>query len=114
MKGRRIRELTSVVQKRFKFPEGSVELYAEKVGVLLRWMIWQANTLAVLLGSSAVYEMHSAGGGMAPRLSRALAVCLSYAAITRCSASQIPVYDCCCCLHLPAGGQPRPVRRGPG
>lgn len=31
-KGRRIRELTSVVQKRFKFPEGSVELYAEKVG----------------------------------------------------------------------------------
>jgi hypothetical protein len=31
VKGRRIRELTSVVQKRFKFPEGSVELYAEKV-----------------------------------------------------------------------------------
>lgn len=30
-KGRRIRELTSLVQKRFKFPEGSVELYAEKV-----------------------------------------------------------------------------------
>jgi len=30
-KGRRIRELTSVVQKRFGFPEGSVELYAEKV-----------------------------------------------------------------------------------
>ena len=31
-KGRRIRELTSVVQKRFNFPENSVELYAEKVG----------------------------------------------------------------------------------
>merc|ERR1712146_540512 len=30
-KGRRIRELTSVVQKRFGYPEGSVELYAEKV-----------------------------------------------------------------------------------
>ncbi|MFH4979605.1 hypothetical protein AB6A40_006314 [Gnathostoma spinigerum] len=30
-RGRRIRELTSVVQKRFGFPEGSVELYAEKV-----------------------------------------------------------------------------------
>merc|ERR1712111_3688 len=30
-KGRRIRELTSVVQKRFSFPENSVELYAEKV-----------------------------------------------------------------------------------
>merc|ERR1712023_144220 len=30
-KGRRIRELTAVVQKRFNFPENSVELYAEKV-----------------------------------------------------------------------------------
>merc|ERR1712023_563833 len=30
-KGRRIRELTAVVQKRFGFPNGSVELYAEKV-----------------------------------------------------------------------------------
>jgi small subunit ribosomal protein S3e len=30
-KGRRIRELTSLVQKRFGFPEGTVELYAEKV-----------------------------------------------------------------------------------
>uniref|UniRef100_A0A2I2ZVN3 KH type-2 domain-containing protein n=1 Tax=Gorilla gorilla gorilla TaxID=9595 RepID=A0A2I2ZVN3_GORGO len=30
-KGRRIQELTAVVQKRFGSPEGSVELYAEKV-----------------------------------------------------------------------------------
>lgn len=30
-KGRRIRELTSMVQKRFKFAPDSVELYAEKV-----------------------------------------------------------------------------------
>lgn len=30
-KGRRIRELTSVVQKRFGYAEGTVELYAEKV-----------------------------------------------------------------------------------
>ena len=30
-KGRRIRELTSLVQKRFKFPENSVELFAERV-----------------------------------------------------------------------------------
>ena len=30
-KGRRIRELTSLVQKRFNFPEGAVELYAERV-----------------------------------------------------------------------------------
>ncbi|XP_077975972.1 small ribosomal subunit protein uS3-like [Styela clava] len=30
-KGRRIRELTAMVQKRFNFPDGTVELYAEKV-----------------------------------------------------------------------------------
>ncbi|EJD40148.1 40S ribosomal protein S3 [Auricularia subglabra TFB-10046 SS5] len=30
-KGRRIRELTALIQKRFKFPENSLELYAEKV-----------------------------------------------------------------------------------
>ncbi|KAG0167805.1 40S ribosomal protein S3 [Apophysomyces sp. BC1034] len=30
-KGRRIRELTTLVQKRFKFPENAVELYAERV-----------------------------------------------------------------------------------
>merc|ERR1719253_774032 len=30
-KGRRIRELTSVVQKRFAFTDGAVELYAERV-----------------------------------------------------------------------------------
>nr|CCA18322.1 40S ribosomal protein S33 putative [Albugo laibachii Nc14]CCA18405.1 40S ribosomal protein S33 putative [Albugo laibachii Nc14] len=30
-KGQRIRELTSVVQKRFNFAEGSVELYAERI-----------------------------------------------------------------------------------
>ena len=30
-KGRRIRELTSVIQKRFNFLENTVELYAERV-----------------------------------------------------------------------------------
>ena len=30
-KGRRIRELTALVQKRFGFPDNTVELYAEKV-----------------------------------------------------------------------------------
>ncbi|KAL8040251.1 hypothetical protein ABFX02_10G086100 [Erythranthe guttata] len=30
-KWRRIRDLTSLVQKRFRFPENSVELYAEKL-----------------------------------------------------------------------------------
>ena len=29
-RGRRIRELTSWVQKRFNFPDGNVELYAER------------------------------------------------------------------------------------
>ena len=31
VKGRRIRELTSLIQKRFNFPEGSVELFAERI-----------------------------------------------------------------------------------
>ncbi|PKI84244.1 40S ribosomal protein S3 [Malassezia vespertilionis] len=30
-KGRRIRELTSLIRQRYRFPEGSLELYAEKV-----------------------------------------------------------------------------------
>jgi len=30
-KGKRIRELTAVVQKRYSFPENSVELFAERV-----------------------------------------------------------------------------------
>jgi small subunit ribosomal protein S3e len=30
-KGRRIRELKALIEKRFKFPENSLELYAEKV-----------------------------------------------------------------------------------
>lgn len=30
-KGRRIRELTELVRKRFRFPENSLEMYAEKV-----------------------------------------------------------------------------------
>uniref|UniRef100_A0A7N2LMV2 Uncharacterized protein n=1 Tax=Quercus lobata TaxID=97700 RepID=A0A7N2LMV2_QUELO len=44
-KGRRIRELTSVVQKRFKFPENSVELYAEKVNNRGLCAIAQAESL---------------------------------------------------------------------
>ena len=55
MKGRRIRELTSVVQKRFKFPEGSVELYAEKVANRGLCAIAQAESLRYkLLGGLAV------------------------------------------------------------
>jgi len=44
-KGRRIRELTSLVQKRFQFPEGSVELYAERVQNRALSAIAQAESL---------------------------------------------------------------------
>ena len=54
-KGRRIRELTSVVQKRFKFPDNSVELYAEKVNNRGLCAIAQAESLRYkLLGGLAV------------------------------------------------------------
>jgi ribosomal protein uS3 len=44
-KGRRIRELTSVVQKRFHFREGTVELYAERVANRGLSAIAQAESL---------------------------------------------------------------------
>ena len=54
-KGRRIRELTSVVQKRFNFPEGTVELYAEKVTNRGLSAVAQAESLRYkLLGGLAV------------------------------------------------------------
>ena len=54
-KGKRIRELTSVVQKRFNFPEGSVELYAERVANRGLCAIAQAESLRYkLLGGLAV------------------------------------------------------------
>ncbi|KAJ3054224.1 40S ribosomal protein S3 [Rhizophlyctis rosea] len=54
-KGRRIRELTSVVQKRFNFPENTVELYAEKVNERGLCAIAQAESLRYkLLGGLAV------------------------------------------------------------
>lgn len=54
-KGRRIRELTAVVQKRFKFAEGSVELYAEKVANRGLCAVAQAESLRYkLLGGLAV------------------------------------------------------------
>eukprot|EP01063_Lacrimia_lanifica_P034891 TRINITY_DN6551_c0_g2_i1.p2 TRINITY_DN6551_c0_g2~~TRINITY_DN6551_c0_g2_i1.p2 ORF type:complete len:219 (+),score=100.56 TRINITY_DN6551_c0_g2_i1:83-739(+) len=43
--GRRIRELTSVVQKRFGFPEGGVELFAERVANRGLSAIAQAESL---------------------------------------------------------------------
>merc|ERR1719152_890671 len=54
-KGRRIRELTAVVQKRFNFPQGSVELYAEKVLNRGLCAVAQAESLRFkLLGDLAV------------------------------------------------------------
>merc|ERR1719228_2704672 len=54
-KGRRIRELTSVVQKRFGFPEGAVELYAEKVATRGLCAIAQCESLRYkLIGGLAV------------------------------------------------------------
>merc|ERR1711926_40567 len=54
-KGRRIRELTSVVQKRFNFAEGTVELYAEKVAQRGLCAIAQCESLRYkLIGGLAV------------------------------------------------------------
>ena len=54
-KGRRIRELTALVQKRFDFPENSVELYAEKVAQRGLCAIAQAESLRYkLVGGLAV------------------------------------------------------------
>jgi len=54
-KGKRIRELTSVVQKRFAFDEGTVELYAEKVAARGLCAIAQCESLRYkLIGGLAV------------------------------------------------------------
>jgi len=54
-KGRRIRELTSLVQKRFGFDEGTVELYAEKVGNRGLCAVAQCESLRYkLIGGLAV------------------------------------------------------------
>ncbi|KAF9594486.1 hypothetical protein IFM89_031604 [Coptis chinensis] len=54
-KGRRIRELTYVIQKRFKFPKNSVELYAEKINNRGLCAIAQAESLRYkLLGGLTV------------------------------------------------------------
>jgi ribosomal protein S3 len=54
-KGRRIRELTALVAKRFKFPENSLELYAEKVKHRGLSAVAQAESLRYkLLGGLAI------------------------------------------------------------
>jgi hypothetical protein len=57
-KGRRIRELTALVQKRFKYPENSLELYAEKVQYRGLSAIAQCESLRYkLLGGLAVRRL---------------------------------------------------------
>ncbi|KAF9615668.1 hypothetical protein IFM89_026022 [Coptis chinensis] len=54
-KGRRIRELTSVIHKRFKFPINGVELYGEKINNRGLCAIAQAESLRYkLLGGLTV------------------------------------------------------------
>lgn len=54
-KGRRIRELTSLIQHRFNFKEGAIELYAEKVANRGLCAITQAESLRYkLIGGLAV------------------------------------------------------------
>lgn len=54
-KGRRIRELTAVVQIRFAYPENSVELFVEKVEIRGLCAIAQAGSLRYkLVGGLAV------------------------------------------------------------
>jgi ribosomal protein S3 len=62
-KGRRIRELTSAVQKRFNFPKDTVELYAEKVANRGLCAVAQAESLRYkLLGGLAVRRWGRAQG----------------------------------------------------
>lgn len=62
-KGRRIRELTSAVQKRFNFPKDTVELYAEKVANRGLCAVAQAESLRYkLLGGLAVRRWGGAQG----------------------------------------------------
>ncbi|CAE7403763.1 RPS3C [Symbiodinium sp. CCMP2456] len=54
-KGRRIRELTALVQKRFGFPENSVELFAERVENRASCAMAQCESLRFkLIGGLAV------------------------------------------------------------
>jgi small subunit ribosomal protein S3e len=54
-KGQRIRELTSVIQKRFNFPDGAVDLFAERIANRGLCAQTQAESLKYkLLGGLAV------------------------------------------------------------
>ena len=80
-KGRRIRELTSLVQKRFNFPEENVELYAERVQNRAMCAIAQAESLRYkLLGGLPVRRACSGvltiyTGVLPCRIYRGLSIC---------------------------------------
>ncbi|CAN6854464.1 unnamed protein product, partial [Brassica oleracea] len=73
-KGRRIRELTSLVEKRFMFSQDSVELYVENANRGL-YAIAQAESLRYkLLGGLAVYRYLQAFLGSCPSVKIAFLV----------------------------------------
>ena len=53
----RVREYTSVVQKRFGIPENSVDHFAEKGQVMIVWIMAQASTKKTL----SMADMNKAG-----------------------------------------------------
>merc|ERR1711977_597340 len=63
-KGRRIRELTALVQKRFKFAEGSIELYAAKVPNRGLSAIAQCESLKYKLRAARAKSMKFTDGFM--------------------------------------------------
>ena len=67
VKGRRIRELTALIQKRFKFPENSLELYAEKVQYRGLSAVAQCESLRYkLLGGLAIRRYETQTPGLFP------------------------------------------------
>merc|ERR1711967_82658 len=82
-KGRRIRELTAVVQKRFNFPPGSVELYAEKVLNRALWLSASPSATSSSEASlSAVHAMASSASSWRTALSVARWSCLARSGVS--------------------------------
>lgn len=64
-KGRRIRELTAVVQKRFGFPEGSVEVNdLGRTGIVLHILLYVCLMFLVSLPSCQLYAEKVATRGL--------------------------------------------------
>ncbi len=75
-KGRRIRELTAVVTKRFGFAPGSIELYAEKVGVRGLCAIAQAESLRYKLVGGLAVRRACYGKGLLTSRSHTIIDCI--------------------------------------